>query len=144
MHSHEKTCKLPIWRVFRVKIPPKCDKSNACHQNVIGSKGGQDTPVCPILGHSSYAFWGKSPVTPNITCFPKSKWPQNEENLRTMTTIWLHDYSSDGGQHTSSCKNASHSSPVFSRKCQQITNVTCFTKFRCKHDEEKKQTVTKI
>ena len=42
-------------------------------QNVISSKGGQDTSACQISANYSNVFSRKCPETTNLTCLPKLK-----------------------------------------------------------------------
>ena len=85
-HSQENAWQ-PVDLLHKVKILPKWGKSTNCDQNVINSKGVQDTSACLMLGHSSHMFARKSPETANVTCFTKSKCYQNAENQQKITKI---------------------------------------------------------
>ena len=131
-------CKFDLFHL--VTVLPKSVKSTDCDQDVISSKGGQDTPACPTLD-IPFIHSYENPWKPQISPVSLS---QIGTKMRKNNRLWPksnHVWRSSG---TSTCQISSHSSHGFSRICQEMTNLTCFTEPKSSQNEENQQNMTKI
>ena len=137
MHSQENAPKLQIWLASLRQNTVKMRKING------------PWPKCEQLKMQS-RYICMSNFKPFLPCILKKiarnpkfdllKWCQNEEDQQTMAKIWVRKMVRIH-QHA---KSSGHSSLVFSKKCPEVANLTCFTKSKWCQNEESQQMMTKI